>query len=240
MTKSCVSSFYRDFKFEHERMIKSLLHFHPEVNLEIIERKEFMLLGLDTWGYPLMELPLFKKYSTVTHIDADVIIVDRIDELFDDSTDARAGRNNTDNNRCTTHEGVTLHNIPWHKYVNAGIHSVSSAAFMEEWLRYTKDNVLEYKYGENDTFNIVFHLPKYSTKILDPLEGSIYYGTSIVEGTKTFWDLWRKIVVVGDHLELNNKRIKMLHIAGGLAVRPPLAELVTPEVQIFIDHILTT
>jgi hypothetical protein len=234
----CVSSFYIDQKFEHDRMIKSLLHFHPEVNLEIVNREEALKLVSQYYIYPKIELPLFNKYSTVTHIDADVIIVDKLDELFDDSTDARGCRNNSDNNRSAFTAGLTpIDGISWDKFINVGVHSVSSPEFMYDWDKLTSERGAEYVFGENDTYNVVFYSGKYNTKLLDPVESKIYYGTSFIEGTVTYWDLWKKIVVKNNHLELNDKRIKLLHIAGGGVKKPSLDQLVTREVEDFIMSI---
>lgn len=223
---------------EHDRMIRSLLHFHPESNLEVLDRDEVLKLNLSGWAYPIIELPLFKRYSTVTHIDADVIILDRIDELFDDSTDARAGRNNSDNNRSAILPGITLGGIDWDKYVNVGIHSVSSESFMMDWLGLCISSASNYPYGENGTFNTLFHSLRYNTRLLDPVESSIHYGSSTIEGTKTYWDIWKEIVVVGDHLELKGKRLKMLHWAGGSCVKLPLNDLLVPQVVEFIEEII--
>jgi hypothetical protein len=236
----CVSTFYVDFKAMHDRMVRSLLHFHPEVNLEVTAPQEVERLGLMRlgWGYPLIELPLFERYSTVTHIDADVIVVDRLDELFEESGDVRAGRNNSDHNRCCNHRGVSLPRVSWKSYVNAGIHSVSSPAFMERWLEITQRHVRRYRYGENDTLNVLFHSGRYNARLLDPIDSKICYGTSLCEGTQTFWDLWKQIIIVDDHLEHNGRRIRLLHLAGGLPVRPPIEDLVSKEVAEFIREIV--
>jgi hypothetical protein len=219
-------------------MVKSLLHFHPEVNLEVPNREDVIKLVTGYYIYPKLELPLFKKYSTVTHIDSDVIIVDRLDELFDDTTDARGCRNNSDNNRSATGPGLTpIPGIAWDKFINVGVHSISSEQFCDEWNKLTAEHGGEYPYGENDTYNIVFYSGKYNCKLLDPVESNIYYGTSFIEGTVTYWDVWKNIVVVNDHLELNNKRIKLLHIAGGGFSKPPIEQLVTPQVVEFIRSI---
>ena len=236
MTK-CVSSFYLDYKLEHDRMIKSLLHFHPEVDLEVLGRDEVLKLNLKGWAYPIIELPLFKKYSTVTHIDADVLVLDRIDELFDDSTDARAGRNNSDNNKSAVLPGITLGTIGWEKYVNVGVHSVTSKAFMKEWMDLCITSASTTQYGENGTFNILFYSGRYNVKLLDPIESSVHYGSSTIEGTKTYWDIWKEIVVAGDHLELKGKRVKMLHWAGNCP-KPPISDLVTKPVLEFIEEII--
>lgn len=236
----CVSSYYVDFKEMHDRMIRSLLHFHPEVNLKVatFTSKEIKRMRKSGWGYPHIEIPLFHRYSTVTHIDADVIVVDKIDELWDDSTDVRAGRNNTDNNRCCNIPAISILGVPCHQYVNSGIHSISSSVFINEWMSFSYEHVNEFPHGENDTFNVIFHLRDFKSKILDPQGSDVCWGTSLNEGTKTFWDTWKRIKVVGnDHLEIDGKRIKMLHLAGGLAVRPPIKELVTKDVLEYIREI---
>lgn len=237
----CVSSFYVDFKEMHDRMVRSLFHFHPEVNLKVntFTTKEIKRMRKLAWGYPTIEAPLFKMYSTVTHIDADVIVVDKIDELWDDSTDVRAGRNNTDNDRCCNLPAVFLPGINCRRYVNAGIHSISSSVFANEWMDFTYEHAHEFHHSENDTFNVLFHLRDFKSKILDPFGSDVCWGTSMNEGTKTFWDSWKKIKVSGNsHLEFEGKRVKMLHLAGGLAVRPPLKELVTKDVHEYIKEII--
>lgn len=237
----CVSTFYVDFKEMHDRMVKSLLHFHPDVELKVsvLTQREIKRMRKQGWGYPIIEVPLFRKYSTVTHIDADVIVVDKIDELFDDTTEVRAGRNNTDNNRCCDIPGVSLPNVDWRVYVNSGIHSISSASFINEWMSLTYERATEYKFHENDTFNVLFHSGCHKAKLLDPIGSKVCWGTSLNEGTRTFWDTWKGIRVVGnDHLEWKDKRIKMLHLAGGIAVRPPLKELVTKDVLAYIEEII--
>lgn len=236
----CVSTFYVDFREMHDRMVRSLLHFHPEVELRVavLTSKDVKRMRKMAWGYPIIEQPLFQKYSTVTHIDADVIVVDKIDELWDDSTEVRAGRNNTDNNRCCNIPGVSLPEVDWKAYVNAGIHSISSRCFINEWMSLTYEKGASFRFSENDTFNLLFHSGHHKVKLLDPIGGDVYWGTSINEGTKTMWDSWKNIVVAGDHLELRGKRIKLLHLAGGLAVRPPLKELVTKDVREFIEEII--
>lgn len=232
-----ISTFYIDHIDEHNRMLKSLYHFHPEVNVDVMTGDEFKK-KVSIYAYPSVELPLFSKYSTVTHIDNDVIVLDRIDELFDDSTDVRAGRNNSDSGRCATHDGLTLPNIDKFMYVNAGIHSVSSAEFMEEWYKLCFDKGHEFPYGEQGTLNHLFYSGRYNYKLLDPLDSKVHYGTSLIEGTRTYWDLWKEIIVSGDHLELRGKRIKMLHIAGGGMTKPPLSSLLQPSVVEFIESIL--
>lgn len=237
----CVSTFYVDFKEMHDRMVRSLVHFHPDVDLKVktFSTAEVKRMRKMAWGYPIIELPLFDRYSTVTHIDADVIVVDKIDELWDDSTDVRAGRNNTDNDRCCNLPAVFLPGISCRRYVNCGIHSISSKTFIKEWMNFTYEYATNYQHRENDTFNVLFHLRDYNSKVLDPFGSDVCWGTSLNEGKKTFWESWKRIKVVGnDHLEIDGKRIKMLHLAGGLAVRPPIKELVTKDVREYIEEVI--
>lgn len=240
VSEKCISTFYVDFKDMHDRMVRSLLHFHPDVTLKVaaLTPKDVKKMRRMGWGYPIIELPLFDRYSTVTHIDADVIVVDRIDELWDDSTDVRAGRNNTDNNRCCNIPGVSLPTVDWRTYVNSGIHSISSRGFIEEWMSLTYEHADEYKFHENDTFNVLFHSENYKPKLLDPIGSKVCWGTSINEGTKNFWETWKELRVAGnDHLEFRGRRMKVLHLAGGLAVRPAIKSLVTKDVLEYIEEI---
>jgi hypothetical protein len=236
----CISCFYVDQKEEMERMMKMLGYFHPEVTIEAMNYKDLQRIGITdlAFSYSKIGRALYNQYNTITHIDADVLIVDKLDELFDDSTDARAGRCNSDTNLAGTNIGFAWDGIPWQKYLNSGIHSITGQVFWDAWYAADVDHITSAPLGENGTFNQIFYSGKFRTTLLDPIEQPVHYGTSCQYGTKTHWDSWKEIKVINDHLEINNKRIKMLHIAGGGTHKPELNTLFNPDVLDFINIII--
>jgi len=236
---NCVSAFYFTFKPELDRMLKSLYHFHPEINVSIMTREDISKLDgyIGGYYYATIGKNLAKKYDGVTHIDADVIVVDKIDCLFATDVDVLAGRNNSDNNMAGKDRGFTLPGLDPMKYVNAGIHTVNNINFWEDWYSACIDHGYKVQHGEQGILNELFHSGKYTSRIIDPVDSDIYLGTSFQYGTVTMWDSWKNIIVKDNGLYLNNKRIKMLHIAGG-GLKPPLKDLLTKEVCDFIETII--
>jgi hypothetical protein len=230
----CITAFCITQKMEMERMLKTLHHFHPNLTEEIfreVQPNPIPFLDLAYYDYIVSD-----KYTHITHIDADVLIVDKIDELFDENYDAIAGRNNSDDITTNFPVRVTVDNIDPILYVNAGIHTISST-FCKEWYGLCLIGMDKYICKDQDLFNILFYSSRYKTKLLDPIDSNVYWGTSFLDSKITFRDGWKNIIVVGDHLELNNKRIKMMHFAGG-GIKPPLETLVTKEVYDFIMNII--
>lgn len=235
----CVTCHYIDYKSQMDRMLKMLTHFHPDMNIEVFNREDINRFGVTDFYYPSLEIHLIDKYSTITHIDADVFIVDRIDELFDDSSDVRAGRNNSDTNKAGKDPGFTLPGLDPMLYVNAGIHSTSGGKFLEDWYKTCMERGHDFPFGEQGVLNYLFHSGNYNSKLLDPVESNIYYGSSTMDGDNSnWWKSWKNFVVVGDHLEYNGKRIKMLHIMGGSCRKPELQSLVTRPVYDFIMSLI--
>ena len=239
---SCVSSFYVDLKKEMDRMFKMLHYFHPEITEEIYTKEEFQKMEQPnrSYVYPSIGKELAKKYRTVSHIDADVFVVGRLDNFFDDSSDVRAGRNNSDGNWAGPTRGFELPDIDWTVYVNAGNHSVTGQEFWEDWYKQCVDRGHTVPYGEQGILNQLFHSGNYKSVLLDPIDTNIHFATSFQEGSRTYWDSWKKIVVVDDHLEINGKRIQMMHIAGGSGRKPEPSELFTKDVADFVYNIINS
>ncbi len=238
----CVSAFYLDRKSDFERMVKSLHYFHPDLTEEFFTREDLIRLKETdpdynwTFHFPYLGQLLGRKYDFISHIDADVIIVDRIDKLFDDSYEIIAGRNNSDNNMAGTIKGWELPGIDWTKYINSGVHACSGRAY-RIWFKECLNHGMKMILKDQDVLNELFYSKNFRVKLLDPIESNVHWGTSFEWGTTGTWDSWKLIKVVDDHLEINNKRIKMLHSAGGGGF-PKLSDVVTKEVEEFIQEIV--
>jgi hypothetical protein len=238
----CISCFWRTHqKFEMERMLKTLHHFHPEVTVEAFDNDDMVRNNLGApYAFASIGLFLRNEYDTITHIDADVLIVDRIDELLDTSSDVRAGRNNSDTGKAGFSGGFTLPGIGVHSYVNAGIHSVTNQAFWNDWYDTCMREGHRTPLGEQGIFNKIFYSGRYKNVVLDPIQSNIHYGTSFQYGRRDNWESWKNIRILGDKLFINNKQIKMMHIAGGGLDKPPLETLVNKDVLDFLNNIINS
>lgn len=237
----CVSCFWSTYqKLEMERMLKTLHYFHPEVTVEAMNEDDLRRNKLIPvpYIYPVVGKFLRDKYSTITHIDADVFVVDRLDELFDTSSDVRAGRNNSDNGKAGISRAFTLPGISMEYYVNAGIHSISNYTFWDDWYNLCMTDGPKTPLGEQGVFNKIFYSGKYKKVLLDPRNGNIYYGTSFQEGRRDNWESWKNIKIIRNKLYINDKQIKMLHIAGGGWTKPPMEHLFTKDIQDFLNNII--
>lgn len=234
----CISAFYVSMKDDCMKMLNSLLYFHPELTVEIYNKDDIDRFGITLFYYPSVGLTLRDKYSTITHIDSDVIVVDKLDDLFLETSDVRCGRNNSDSGKAGTNAAFVLPNISSNMYVNAGIHSVSNYSFWDDWKSSCNEYGLTIPLGEQGVLNKLFYSGKYSATLLDPIESKIHYGTSFLYGNRTHWDSWKEIYVHSDKLYINGKQIKMLHFAGGVYPKPDIDTLVQKEVSEYIHNIL--
>jgi len=205
-----------------DKLRKSIKHFHPEIDFYCFGDKEisdlFSIHPNINWNTlnPIVSYQLIDDYDIVVHFDADSMIVGKLDELLDESNlqfDIIGVRNNNDYNKAGKDHYITQQNIDPQNYLNAGLVAITNKTLLEEWIH---RNI---SYGNNLPFqeqSVLNELQlSYKTKILDPKESGVYYGISNLFGNNTHWDSWKQISIIGDDLVLNNKKIKILHHAGG-------------------------
>lgn len=184
-------------------------------------------------------------YDLIVYMDCDMIVTDHLDTILDADYDVAAPRNNTDNNGAGCNGGYTLafqalgkeQFVDWQHYVNAGLVASRQRQFWELWWQYNQSYARTASMADQDCLNVVFHLGVFRTKILDPKEELLYYGTAANWGTKDNKESWLDIVVQSDGLYLHNKKIKILHDAGPQQ-KKLCAESFQPEVWTYIDNII--
>jgi hypothetical protein len=197
-------------------MANSLRYFHPEIPLIVYtdddvneikeERKTFRM-------YAKFGARMAKSYETVIQIDNDSIITGTLNHFLKDNTASLFGvLNNND-----IDPKLTIHDIPPQVYLNAGFIMVRGERFWNWWdelnHRMYFDN---YRFGEQDTYNMIFHYGDIKGKVLDYdfspcLHGLIHKGK------------WDKFEMRGKDLVLpkefagskEDKIIKIIHWAGG-------------------------
>jgi len=204
------------------KLEQSLKYFHPEIDFYCfgdVQLKElFSIHSNVNWNtiHPFVSYQLIDQYDMVVHFDADSMVVGKLDELLDESNlnyDIIGVRNNNDFNRAGKDNYITNPGLDPQKYLNAGLVAITNKVFVEDWMMKNIEFGNQMPFQEQTILNII--ADNWKTKILDPLESDVYYGTSNLYGTDTHWDSWKDIKLKENMLILNNKKVKILHHAGG-------------------------
>jgi hypothetical protein len=178
---------------------------------------------------------LTNDFDLVVHFDADSIIVDRLDELLVGDYDIACVKNNNHFGKAGKIPGIWFENVGVEYYVNAGLVASTKKEFWIDWLNFTLSRDFPV-YGEQDALNVLFYSGKYRAKLLDPPNKDYYYGIANSWGVDTSYENWKEIQVRPDGLYTNNKKIKVLHHAGGAHGKIRFeADLFNPETRRFIE-----
>jgi hypothetical protein len=253
--KTWCSDGYRKI-IDIEKLTKQLNYFHPDIPHFIYGDKE---MAEDSYKFPwarevvMMPISMMKyidDYELVIHIDGDSTIVGPLDELINSDYDAAGVRNNHFGNGAGCHASITIPEVPWDKFLNAGLNALRSKEFLLEWLEGCKH--LPWWDNEQTEYNRHFFKEKYKTIIIDDVGSNLSYGVSNVFGTNTHWDSWKDLYIKnGEMYQINpigeEVKVKVLHMAGGgdvkaqvfqgKTMRQWIHEWVKPEVSEYIKMI---
>lgn len=141
---------------------------------------------------PALMKKLLKEYDGVIYLDADTVVCDRLDEFVADDYDIAGSLNIGSDSK--------------NQYLNAGVSACTSLKFCEEWetLMYKPDAPP----SNQVSFNDLAHNGQYKLKIVD--EKDVYYN-------ETSREYWKDLTVKDGKLWCNNRLVKVLHWAGGVA-----------------------
>jgi len=120
---------------------------------------------------------------------------------------------NNDYNQAGKDHYITNPGLDPQKYLNAGLVAVTNKLFLEDWMKRNIAYGNDMPFQEQSILNEI--APDWKTKIIDPIESNVYYGISNLYGNNTHWDSWMDIQLIDNELILNNKKVKVLHHAGG-------------------------
>ena len=211
------------------KMINSFYNFHPNIPLYITTTKDitheiqkYRPVSLGCLN-PIMTRLIAEEHDLVVHIDSDVIVADRLDEILEGDYDVAVARNNSD--QKTAGCGPPYHldgKVDVYKYANAGVVASTKKEFWDDWVDLNKKNFGKQKMAEQDNLNILIDSGKYDVKWLDSIDKPLYYNIASAYGDPKWnghpekhWESWERIEVKDNKLWLDNKQIKMLHYAGG-------------------------
>lgn len=170
---------------------------------------------------PAISKMLFDKgYTEVCKIDADSIVTDNLDSIWDGAFDVAVVNNSNPKEMAVYPVGVwDIHPM---FYVNCGFVALKSKDFTEQWLKLCySPHFLAYQMREQDLLNIMVYYMndtvggKYQVKFLDGEDS--FYGLA----SKGYWskiELEKNKLILhpqGDKYPPTSRWIKVLHAAGG-------------------------
>jgi len=197
-------------------MINSFKRFHPEIPVVLFSDDDVNAItepGKTYRMYAMFGKRLATQYEAVVQIDSDSIVTGDLHHLFNDNKVQLACPLN--NNLIDPQ--LMIHDIPPQVYVNAGFVYAKGERFWNWWDELNHRVYFNnYRFGEQDTLNIIFHYGDLKSKLLDFDYGPNWHGL-VHKGQ------WNKMIMRGDQLVLpktegvcnEDKIIKVIHWAGG-------------------------
>ena len=225
-----------------EKFKKSLRHWHPEeeIDLLLITEKEIRGFNDPRFFYrakPIIASQLIGQYETIIGMDCDQIVTGDISELWADTDVDVMCVLNSNPKEAKTYP-VQVWDIGVGDYLNAGLVVMRSEQFIRNWLGVCMSQRFDkYQFGEQDILNILCQYGPYTTKILD--RGDSFFGLA----SKQYWN---KIELRGNELVLpkgedwpdKDKKIKVIHWAGGNVQKFNLGPYFKPEVQEWLENLM--
>lgn len=206
-----------------DKLLKSSKYFHPKIPFYVFNSDDIQTIFDShenfnwTTIHPAISIQLIDEYDMVVHFDADSIITGKLNELLDEDNlnyDIIGVRNNNDLKKAGKDPAI-FETYSWEKYLNCGLVAVTNKKFLEKWLEYNLSFGNRMPFQEQSVLNRMIHEENWKYKILDTIDSNVYYGTSNAWGNTTHWDSWKDIQIINDELILHNKKVKVLHHAGG-------------------------
>jgi hypothetical protein len=205
------------------QLVNSFKKFHPDIPLvifredvvsKIINRSSQMMAGSINWlnAKPVFAKFLTEKYDCVVNIDADTVILGRLDEVFTEDYDIGSvvNFNHFENVKC---DGVTEE-----QYLQAGMVACRRPEFWDIWMQCSLKENWHLKCAENDTLNMVVYnqlLPQgWKLKVFDKEKD--FYGCKLLG-----WE--DKCVVEDGVVKCNGEQVKAYHAAKGPGNMPKLS-----------------
>lgn len=229
--------------------IKSFKKFHPDVDLKVFNQKDIDSVfsnGVNNFynSKATFAKLLYDDYDLVVNIDADHIILDRLDEIIEGDYDVAAPANynswlNSGIKMATftnSHGNIKEETIvPFEKYLQGGLIASTSKKFWDEYEHacLKMSHLLGHK--ENDVLNLMITMLPYKFKILD---GDYVYSSPEFKSYYNCASLNREkqMFVDGDRVMLDGKPVKCYHFARGGVNKPTYSSLFSPAVVNFIQE----
>lgn len=167
------------------QFINSFKRFHPDIPL-VVFREDVVKRIIDgnkvNWlnAKPMFAKLLVDKYDCVINMDADQIVLGRLDEVFTKGYDVGSVVNMND------YESVSCEGVPKEKYLQAGLVASRVPEFWDIWMQRSLKDAWQCKCAENDTLNmVIYEHPEWKLKVFD--KDKDYYGCKSLGREKEFY-----------------------------------------------------
>jgi len=198
------------------QFINSFKWFHPDIDLVVFRQdmvdKVFKKKDINFY----MAKPTFAKlltphYDLVVNIDADSIILGRLDEILKGDYDIGGVMNLND------YENRTIENVSEEMYLNAGLIASTNKKFWDIWEKSNKD-AMNYVCKENDKMNLVIYndpeVKKMKLKVFDKEKD--YYGCKSLNREGEFYVAEEKVYdTPTTNVMCRDERVFIYHNAKG-------------------------
>lgn len=247
MNKIIFTSYCHDHlaeRFGLFKLQKTFEYFNPDQKLVLYSSKDIDRVYHEynvniNNALPCLMLDVKKRFNTefVCHIDADSLVFGKLDEILECNYDIAAPLNNHDMTGRDERKNRPreLWDLDNNKYVSCGCLCTSSEDFLSKWIWYNSEvirihgSVKEFWLCDQNWMNILFHKGGYNSKILDPLDGNVFYGPSanMISSTNNnpehvmkewgvnSWQSWFDLEYKDGEFYLYGKKVKILHNCGG-------------------------
>lgn len=157
-----------------QQFINSFKKFHPDIDLVVFRQDMIDHVFNEKkvnfyMAKPAFAQLLYDHYDLVVNIDADHVVLGRLDEILKGDYDVACPINKND------YENTSVENVTEDMFLQGGLVASTNKKFWDVWHEKNK-NAMDYKCKENDVMNLVIYndMPELKLKILD--EDKDYYG----------------------------------------------------------------
>lgn len=196
------------------QFINSFKRFHPDIPLVVFRQDKVNEIIDGHYMNWLNAKPMFAKlltdqYECVINMDADQIVLGRLDEVFTDGYDIGSVQNQND------YENRHIDNITDEMYLQAGLVASRVPEFWDIWMERSLRDAWMCKCAENDTLNFtVYENPQWKLKVFDKEKD--YYGCKSLGREKEF-------VLDGTKVMCRGEEVKCYHAAKGPGNMPKIS-----------------
>jgi hypothetical protein len=216
-----------------EKMIHSFKYFHPDIPLVVYRQnmidKVFKEKGINFYNAkPTFAKLLTPYYDLVVNIDADHIVLARLDEILKGDYDVGGPWNLND------YENRAIENLTKEQYVQGGMVAATNKRFWDIWEEANK-GAMKYRGRENDIMNLVWYNdPEVNemNKVIFDKDNNMYYGCKSLNREKEFYMEDNKVMCRGGQVKLYH------HAKGGHLPKLVFEEMgFPPEVVKFMNKV---
>lgn len=197
------------------KMINSFKRFHSDIDLVIFRQdiidKVFKETGRNFYNAkPTFAKILAPHYDLVVNIDADTVVLDRLEAVLKQDYDIGSVMNFND------YENRSIENVTEEMFLNAGLVASRNKKFWDIWEK-ENEKAMDYTCKENDILNLIVYnhpeVKKMKLKVFDKDKG--YYGCKSL-GRET------KFEMKGEKVMCKGEQVFAYHHAKGAQALPKL------------------